>query len=139
MAVVATNLRKGQAIRFEGDTGVVLNIEHRTPGKGNALIMATVRSFASGKTKDIRPAMELLMHLGPQRGYYPEPDKSICISKDAALPEAMKDLEEFNFQQLDGHRYLGGFVGTPEARDTWLAPQIQQWVEGVEELSKVAA
>lgn len=54
MAVVATNLRKGQAIRFDGETGVVLHIEHRTPGKGNALIMATVRSFKSGKTKDIR-------------------------------------------------------------------------------------
>ncbi len=54
MAVVATNLRKGQAIRVEGDMGVVLNVEHRTPGKGNALIMATVRSFQSGKTKDIR-------------------------------------------------------------------------------------
>ncbi len=54
MAVVATNLRRGQAIRIEGDVGVVLNLEHRTPGKGNALIMATVRSFSTGKTKDIR-------------------------------------------------------------------------------------
>ncbi|MFV1995046.1 MAG: elongation factor P [Verrucomicrobiales bacterium] len=54
MAVVATTLRKGQTIRYEGETGVVLNVEHRTPGKGNALIMATIRSFHSGKTKDIR-------------------------------------------------------------------------------------
>ena len=54
MAVVATNLKRGQAIRVEGDIGVVLHLEHRTPGKGNALIMATVRSFNSGKTKDIR-------------------------------------------------------------------------------------
>ena len=54
MAVVATNLKRGQAIRFEGEIGLVLNTEHRTPGKGNALIMATVRSFHSGKTKDIR-------------------------------------------------------------------------------------
>ena len=54
MAVVATNLRKGQAIRYDGEMGIVLHVEHRTPGKGNALIMATVRSFHSGKTKDIR-------------------------------------------------------------------------------------
>src|SRR5690606_21042356 len=32
----------------------VLNIEHRTPGKGNALIAATIRSFQTGKTKTIR-------------------------------------------------------------------------------------
>ena len=54
MAVVATKLNRGQCIRYEGDMGVVLNIEHRTPGKGNALIAATIRSFHSGKTKTIR-------------------------------------------------------------------------------------
>jgi elongation factor P len=54
MAVVATNLRRGQTIRYQGETGVILHIEHRTPGKGNALIMVTIRSFQSGKTKDIR-------------------------------------------------------------------------------------
>jgi len=54
MAIVATNLKKGQCIKYEGDRGLVLNLEHRTPGKGNALIMATIRSFQTGKTKDIR-------------------------------------------------------------------------------------
>lgn len=54
MATVATNLKKGQCIKYQGETGTVLNIEHRTPGKGNALIMATIRSFQTGKTKDIR-------------------------------------------------------------------------------------
>ena len=54
MAIVATNLKKGQCIDYKGEKGIVLNLEHRTPGKGNALIMATVRSFTSGKTKDIR-------------------------------------------------------------------------------------
>ena len=54
MAVVATNLKKGQCIKYEGDRGVVLGLEHRTPGKGNALIAATIRSFATGKTKTIR-------------------------------------------------------------------------------------
>ncbi len=54
MAIVATNLKKGQCIDYKGEKAIVLGIEHRTPGKGNALIMATVRSFQSGKTKDIR-------------------------------------------------------------------------------------
>ena len=54
MAVVATQLKKGQVIKVQGEAGVVLGLEHRTPGKGNALIMATIRSFQSGKTKDIR-------------------------------------------------------------------------------------
>lgn len=54
MAIVATNLKKGQCIKYEGDMGVVLGIEHRTPGKGNALIAATIRSFNSGNKKTIR-------------------------------------------------------------------------------------
>lgn len=54
MAIVATQLKKGQCIKYQGELGIVLGIEHRTPGKGNALIMATIRSFQSGKTKDIR-------------------------------------------------------------------------------------
>ena len=54
MAIVATNLKKGQCIKYEGDTGVVLGLEHRTPGKGNALIAATIRSFNSGNKKTIR-------------------------------------------------------------------------------------
>lgn len=54
MAVVATQLKRGQCIDFNGEKGIVTHIEHRTPGKGNALVMATVRSFQTGKTKDIR-------------------------------------------------------------------------------------
>ena len=54
MAIVATNLKRGQCIQYEGERGVVLGLEHRTPGKGNALIAATIRSFKSGKTKTIR-------------------------------------------------------------------------------------
>jgi len=54
MAVVATNLKKGQCIKVDGDLGIIQGLEHRTPGKGNALIMATVRSVSSGKQKAIR-------------------------------------------------------------------------------------
>lgn len=54
MAVVATNLKKGQCIKYDGETGIILNLEHRTPGKGNALVAATIRSFQTGKTKSIR-------------------------------------------------------------------------------------
>lgn len=58
MAVVATNLKKGQCIKYDGDLGIVQGLDHRTPGKGNALIMATVRSVNSGKQKAIRFASD---------------------------------------------------------------------------------
>ena len=59
MAIVATNLKKGQCIKYQGETGIVLGLDHRTPGKGNALIAATIRSFQSGKTKSIPKAPTL--------------------------------------------------------------------------------
>lgn len=54
MAVVATNIKKGQCIRYNNELCIILGIEHRTPGKGNAIILAKVRSLASGTTKTIR-------------------------------------------------------------------------------------
>ena len=54
MAVVATNIKRGQCIKYQGELGIILGLEHRTPGKGNALIMATVRSLQTGKQKAIR-------------------------------------------------------------------------------------
>ena len=65
MAIVATNLKRGQCILYKGETGKVLNLEHRTPGKGNALIMATIRSFQTGKTKDIRFASSEKVEIVP--------------------------------------------------------------------------
>jgi len=53
-SIVATNVKKGQCIKYQGELGLVLGLEHRTPGKGNALIAATIRSFQTGKTKTIR-------------------------------------------------------------------------------------
>lgn len=69
-------------IKYDGDLGIVTDTEHRTPGKGNALIMATVRSVNSGKTKAIRYAsgdkvdvietdrQKLEFSYSDQNGYY---------------------------------------------------------------------
>ncbi len=54
MAVVATQLKKGQCFQYNGEKLLVLDIDHRTPGKGNAIILANCRSLNSGKTKTIR-------------------------------------------------------------------------------------
>lgn len=58
MSVVATNVKRGNCIKYQNELGIVTGLEHRTPGKGNALVMATVRSLATGKTKAIRFASD---------------------------------------------------------------------------------
>ena len=54
VTVLATNLRRGMAIKHKGDSGILLEVEHRTPGKGAGFVQVIMRSFASGKSKDLR-------------------------------------------------------------------------------------
>ena len=54
------------------------------------------------------------------------------------MDQARRTLERFDFQYSDGHRYVGGFIGSDTARTKWLAPKIQEWVFGVNQLAKVA-
>ena len=91
----------------------------------------------AGPITGIATAMRLLEEQGPARGYFPEPAKSIIICRPD-VTEALAELQEFNFQRRDGSRYVGGFIGSPEAQQEWLDPKIQQWVHGVETLAKVA-
>jgi hypothetical protein len=77
-----------------------------------------------GYTSQVAAAMTLLQRLGPERGYLPEPAKSIfiCSRRGATL--------SVSFKFTDGYRYIGGFLGRDAAISQWLAPQIQQWVLG---------
>jgi hypothetical protein len=92
----------------------------------------------AGSVDGIAEAQRLLLELGPRRGYFPEPDKSILIVPLATPTPALEPLVEFNFRHAEGHRYLGGFVGTGAAEAQWVDPQVQQWIEGVHCLAAAA-
>ena len=44
----ANDLRRGQAIDYNGDISVVLDVQHRTPGNLRAFVQATLRSIRTG-------------------------------------------------------------------------------------------
>jgi elongation factor P len=50
----ANDLRKGMAIRYNGDIAVVLDVQHRTPGNLRAFVQATLRSIRTGKSSNVR-------------------------------------------------------------------------------------
>jgi hypothetical protein len=91
-----------------------------------------------GTVPSIAKAQRLLLELGPRRGYFPEPEKSILITPLATPSSALDALTEFNFHRSTGHRYLGGFVGSATDETNWIDPQINHWISGIEALSKVA-
>jgi hypothetical protein len=91
-----------------------------------------------GPASGIASCMALLEANGPARGYFPEPSKSILICRPADQDAARMNLSDFDFQYRDGHRYVGGFIGTNEARTQWLEPMIADWVFGIKQLAKAA-
>jgi elongation factor P len=50
----ANDLRKGMAIRYNGDIAVVLEVQHRTPGNLRAFVQGTLRSIRTGKSSNVR-------------------------------------------------------------------------------------
>lgn len=50
----ANDLRKGQAIKYNGNVAVVLDVQHRTPGNLRAFVQAIIRYINTGKSADVR-------------------------------------------------------------------------------------
>ena len=51
---LANDLRKGMAIRYNGNPAIVLEVMHRTPGNLRAFVQAIIRYINTGKSADIR-------------------------------------------------------------------------------------
>ena len=91
-----------------------------------------------GPASGLAATMRLLMQHGPDRGYFPEPAKSVVISRPDARPVLEAALNEFNFSFRDGARYLGGHIGDAASRLSWLHSKVAAWVDGVHALASVA-
>src|SRR3954452_4942578 len=50
----ANDLRKGQAIKYNGNVAIVLDVQHRTPGNLGAFVHAIIRYMNTGKSADVR-------------------------------------------------------------------------------------
>jgi elongation factor P len=50
----ANDLRKGMAIKYNGNTAIVLEVHHRTPGNLRAFVQAIIRYLGTGKSADVR-------------------------------------------------------------------------------------
>src|SRR5437764_9935543 len=50
----ANDLRKGMAIKYNGNTAIVRDVQHRTPGNLRAFVQAIIRYINTGKSADVR-------------------------------------------------------------------------------------
>ena len=50
----ANDLRRGMAIKYNGNAAIVLEVHHRTPGNKRAFVQAIIRYINTGKSADVR-------------------------------------------------------------------------------------
>jgi elongation factor P len=50
----ANDLRKGMAIKYNGNAAIVIEVHHRTPGNLRAFVQAIIRYIGTGKSADVR-------------------------------------------------------------------------------------
>jgi elongation factor P len=51
---LANDLRKGMAIKYNGNAAIVLEVAHRTPGNLRAFVQLIIRYIGTGKSADVR-------------------------------------------------------------------------------------
>src|SRR5438067_1237687 len=54
LMAAANDLRKGMAIKYNGNPAIVLEVHHRTPGNLRAFVQAIIRYINTGKSADVR-------------------------------------------------------------------------------------
>lgn len=52
--IAANDLKRGMAIRYNGNPAIVLELQHRTPGNLRAFVQVIIRYINTGKSADVR-------------------------------------------------------------------------------------
>ena len=107
---LANDLRKGMAIRYNGNVAIVLEVQHRTPGNLRAFVQAIIRYINTGKSADIRYSstekVELVdvnrqqlefSYSDPQGFHFIDPDTYDTITLQ---PELVADSRDYLVENL---------------------------------------
>jgi len=107
---LANDLRKGMAIRYNGNPAIVLEVQHRTPGNLRAFVQAIIRYISTGKSADVRfgssdkvetvdvSRSQLEFSYKDQTGFHfmdPETYDSVSLNDDL-----LKDAKEYLVENL---------------------------------------
>ena len=85
--------------------------------------------------------LKLLMEKGPDRGYFPEPHKSLFILDTPSQDEAAKRefaAEGIVLNFVSGSWYLGAYLGPQEELEARVKSQMEAWAQGVGVLGQIS-
>ena len=76
--------------------------------------------------------------LGPQFGYNPNPRKTVVIVHPSYTEEAKQLFDDIGITVVEGHRFLGGFIGSKASTQEYIQERVGMWVRRIEKLSETA-
>jgi hypothetical protein len=89
--------------------------------------------------ENLRKWWDTITEFGPHLGYFPKPSKSWLVVKESKLEEAKIVFRGTGVNiTTEGRKYLGGFVGTREGAEKYVGELVEDWVEQLKELSRIA-
>ena len=111
-----------------GITLVPLAEELRAADTGLILPFYTDDTAFDGLARRSAQLLKLLIRRGPDRGYFPDPARSLFISDKPGQEEATE--REFAKEGLDlhfirGSRYLGADLVPRDQLEAWVNPQVE--------------
>ena len=91
------------------------------------------------KVDALRKWWDMLVEKGPAYGYFPKPTKTWLIVKEDKLEEANRMFKDTGIKIIsDGMRHLGAAIGSKDFKDSFVLQKIQEWIDSVERLAKIA-
>ena len=87
----------------------------------------------------LRKWWDMLLEKGPAYGYFPKAAKTWLIVKEDKLEEAERMFKDTGINiTSDGMRHLGTAIGRKEFKGSYVLQKIQEWIDSVERLAKIA-
>ena len=93
----------------------------------------------AGPIDQIRIWWNTLCRLGPKFGYFPEGSKSWIIVRENAKERAQTIFDNTKIKiTTDGQGHLGAVIGTANFKQNYMKEKINQWIQELRILSKIA-
>ena len=94
----------------------------------------------AGKLQQLLTWWNNIVEYSPLLGYNPQADKSWLVVKEHLLEEARVIFATSNVNiTVEGHEYLGGFVGSTDGQMEYPRKKVDNWVNLVHQLADIAA
>ena len=91
------------------------------------------------KLRMLRDWWDKIKQNGPSFGYFPKAEKSWLVVKEEKLEEALELFQHTGINiTTDGRKYLGGFIGKQEGKEKYVQELVDEWVNQLTVLTKIA-